>query len=274
MKFIPILFSTAMVQAILEDRKTMTRRTKGLELVNETPDRFRYCGNSDEIDVPRLAIPYDDRVYYQFELTNSNMVAYVVKCPYKTGDVLWVRENGQLAGWDFEDGEARIKYENGDIEEYFIGDDDSYNWTVKQFEKLRDSGILKLVECDDEEQERFEFSDKKQPLIPSIHMPKWTSRIFLKVKSVRVERLQDISEEDAKAEGVERWVDDRLKSNPTHYQIYSDFDNPDDPAFYSSTAVGSFESLWRLINGKDSWNENPWVWVIEFERIEKPLNFI
>lgn len=97
----------------------------------------------------------------------------------------------------------------------------------------------------------------------SANMPRWASRITLKITGVRVERLQDISEGDAIAEGVENsgeffgcpcWRD-YMEPNPE----LSSF--PDDP-------VGSFASLWESIHGPDSWDQNPWVWVIEFRRVE------
>jgi hypothetical protein len=95
--------------------------------------------------------------------------------------------------------------------------------------------------------------------MPSIHMNKAFARIWLRITDVRVERLQSISMKDAIREGIEsidhgaRWknyVQDEISSYvfPRH----------------------SFESLWQSINGLDSWNDNPWVWAIEFERIEKP----
>ena len=89
---------------------------------------------------------------------------------------------------------------------------------------------------------------------PSIHMPRWASRITLEITGVRVERLQDISEEDARAEGVEpgfehsKEVSDGLK-----------------PQFQYQPP---FRLLWSLINGAASWDANPWVWVIEFKRIK------
>lgn len=102
---------------------------------------------------------------------------------------------------------------------------------------------------------------------PSIHMPKEACRLFIKIKSIRVERLQDISEEDAKLEGVESWVNERLKSKPTIFKNY--LQNED--AWFCSKAYTSFHTLWELINGKESWDANPWVWVIEFEKIKKPI---
>lgn len=72
---------------------------------------------------------------------------------------------------------------------------------------------------------------------PSIHMPKAAARIWLEVTNVRAERLQDISEEDAKAEGIESWID----------------------------AIDNFKQLWQSINGQENWEANPWVWVVEFK---------
>lgn len=94
---------------------------------------------------------------------------------------------------------------------------------------------------------------------PSIHMPKAACRLFLRITNVRVERLQDISEEDAIAEGVSRYP----KSPIYGYKNYLHED------MYCLTAVDSFRTLWHSINGEQSWNDNPWVWVVEFERIEK-----
>jgi hypothetical protein len=87
---------------------------------------------------------------------------------------------------------------------------------------------------------------------PSIHMPKKACRIFLKVKSIRVERLQDISEEDAQAEGA------------IQHEAETDW----------LTAKYGFQMIWETIFGKESWKENPYVFVYEFEKIEKPLDFI
>lgn len=96
---------------------------------------------------------------------------------------------------------------------------------------------------------------------PAIHMPRWASRISLLVKDVRVERLQDISEKDAIAEGISRnhhgngdqWVE---------YPIGSSAAGWTDPR-------RSFQSLWESINGPGSWTDNPWVAVVEFDRIKE-----
>jgi len=100
---------------------------------------------------------------------------------------------------------------------------------------------------------------------PSIHMPKVACRLRLMIKSIRVERLQDISIEDAKAEGIGRWIEERMRSKPEHYAIY--YREPGDDSLYSSCPILSYETLWQKINGPDSWSKNPWVWVIEFKKL-------
>jgi hypothetical protein len=87
---------------------------------------------------------------------------------------------------------------------------------------------------------------------PSIHMPRSASRILLEIVSVRVERLQDISDADARAEGVKIWADGSCA--------------PDNP--YGLTEAGYFELLWTQINGAISWSEDPWVWVVEFKQVQ------
>lgn len=81
---------------------------------------------------------------------------------------------------------------------------------------------------------------------PSIHMPRWAGRITLEVTGVRVERLQDISEADALAEGVSAILDEMRRATPRC----------------------DFQALWQSINGPGSWDANPWVWIVEFKRIK------
>ncbi len=144
-----------------------------------------------------------------------------VACPYgKPGDRLWVRET---FGIDDEDGTVL----------YFADPD-----TAQNAEHARI--------CEDRYPRRR----------PSIHMPRWASRILLEITDVRVERVQDISEADAQAEGIE--YSERFEGYcigmAEHYHSH-------DPRL-------SYASLWESINGPDSWAANPWVWVVEFRRIE------
>ncbi|KSE95430.1 hypothetical protein [Pseudomonas aeruginosa] len=90
---------------------------------------------------------------------------------------------------------------------------------------------------------------------PSIHMPRWASRILLEITAVRVERLQDISEEQALAEGVRGEPCDHARQACADIGCWGD------------TAKGAFGFLWESLNGEGSWAANPWVWVVEFKRV-------
>lgn len=107
-----------------------------------------------------------------------------------------------------------------------------------------------------------DYGQDEQPFIekwrPSIHMPRWASRILLEITAVRVERLKDISEADAKAEGVE--LADGFQ------ELWKGYAKNHHDLMHS--AAQSFASLWCSINGDGSWDANPWVWVIEFKRVE------
>lgn len=94
---------------------------------------------------------------------------------------------------------------------------------------------------------------------PSIHMPRWASRILLEITNVRVERLNDISEQDAIAEGIERYNDDGI----VYYGPYGKGDCRPERAF---------SDLWKSIYGDESWEKNPWVWCISFKRVQEHSN--
>lgn len=95
---------------------------------------------------------------------------------------------------------------------------------------------------------------------PSIHMPRWASRISLEITALRAERLQDISNADARAEGIECMAGDP----ECGYRNYLDQSGKD----WSLSPRESFRGLWESINGPASWAKNPWVWVVEFERAQ------
>ncbi len=210
----PILFSTEMVQAL--DRKTLTRRTQGLEPLNNNTDEWIF----------------DRRVGNQFifKSKNNDQLQWFLTPKFLEGNILWVRETWKKSN---EFGEPRYLYKSLW---------DSYK-----------TGI--------------DLSGWK----PSIHMPKAAARIFLEVVNVRCERLHDIKEEDAIAEGIHfdvmfKKFNCYLCDNQGH--IGGEMMCED--GFYK-TALNSFSSLWQSINGKrHTWQSNPWVWVYEFKKIEKP----
>jgi len=104
---------------------------------------------------------------------------------------------------------------------------------------------------------------------PSIHMPKVACRIWLEITNIRVERLHDITEDDAKSEGIEFL--EREDPYTFGFKLYGNHSHSDilGRKALTGTALESFQSLWESINGPESWNANPWVWVIEFKKIDK-----
>lgn len=193
MKEIPILFSTPMVQAILEGRKTQTRRVVKFpndftgEVFNNAPYGLKYSSSLYGGTIQRLA--------------------YALP-----GDLLWVRE-----GFNY----------FGSLDPGYL----SYKATYPKCLPARLESVPDI---------------KEVTWKPSIHMPKSAARIWLEVTEVRVERLQDISEGDAKAEGSKAMSLDDLGNTWANHKR-------------------GFQALWQSINGEESWQTNPWVWVISFK---------
>ncbi|EKR34356.1 hypothetical protein LEP1GSC096_0059 [Leptospira interrogans serovar Hebdomadis str. R499] len=217
----PILFSSNMVRAILDGNKTQTRRLNGLREINKDPDNWEFVTTSNS------AITLTDKFFVLF--VNKNIEQSIwVKCPLGlAGDHLWVRETfgrtqnvSNLENWP-----GRFhKRVDEDTVYIYRADDGWWEWT--------DYGG---------------FPTEKSHWKPSIHMPREASRITLEIKNIRVERLQDISESDTEAEGIE---------------FMRDIPDADE----SLTGKQLFEVLWESINSLGSWKQNPWVWVIEFEK--------
>ncbi len=204
MKETPILFSTPMVQAILNGKKTQTRR-----VIKPQPKQAPF--RSDDV-------------------TDSPFGTY--------GDRLWVRET-----WTEYHTVNYIKRADG--RSFSEVSDGCIAYKADGYESINDlkEHIQLMSECDLEAVETNRWR-------PSIHMPKKYARIWLNVIRVRAERLQDISEVDARAEGVEP-----LSSNGLDFDSYHN----------------SFIHLWDSINKKRGfgWDKNPWVWVVEFRRIKR-----
>lgn len=245
--FRPILFSTPMVLAILEDRKTQTRRTKGLEKINENPDNWKFDRYAVDMAFNKIGIIF----------SNDNEEIHI---PFKAniGDVFWVRET-------FEYFESNYNPHGNPLDK---------NSTVKiQFKADRKVSEEFPIEGIKALKAFAEIQNLKSIFKPSIFMPKPACRIFLKIKNIRVERLQEISEKDAIAEGI---IEILPQAYP-QYREWKNYLNPYNPHGYKShynNPINSFCSLWHSINGKGSWNANPFVWVYELEKIEKPNDFV
>lgn len=212
MKERPVIFNGEMVRAILDGRKTQTRRA--------VSDRHLHL-----IDI---ASQVGECYPLESGIDHANSQSYYREhCPFgQVGDRLWVRET-------------------------FAAFDADWKHPGKPHD-LKDGPWPNVV---------YPASVAKIPdgtCRPSIHMPRWASRITLEITAVRVERLNDISEEDAKAEGVKP-AGEMLPDYPdTFLTPKGDF----------ATAKVAFQRLWQSIYGEESWGANPWVWVIEFRRVE------
>jgi len=229
MKERPILFSAPMVRAILDGRKTMTRRVVKPQPFETHPSGAEYQGlngNGDHLFYP--AGDLDDGTERAYEHDSG-----VRKCPYgQPGDRLWVRET-----WGV-----------GTRPDPFDGWRDGVEYRADQAYLTDDIELLPLypVTLPDD----VELDSYKEGWHPSIFMPRWASRITLEITGVRVERLQEVSEDDAKAEGVE------------HISVGVM------PRQAAWTCRQDFSRIWDRINGKKyPWDSNPWVWVIEFKRL-------
>ncbi|TDX29142.1 hypothetical protein DFO67_108186 [Modicisalibacter xianhensis] len=237
MKERPILFAGDMVRAILDGRKTQTRRIMKPQ-PEPTPDDYTgpagHWWPSNEVQ---------SMVHVERELQNlgggwEGLAGTI--CPYgQPGDRLWVRETWQG---------PLVSEEEMDADP---------SW-AKDMSRYKDASHCVYRASGDS----CEFVDPDGDLVsrwrPSIHMPRWASRITLEIVSVRVERLQEISVEDARSEGVQAWIDS-FKDGPIYHQ------NSQLDAY----PVTAFSRLWQSINGDGSWDANPWVWVVEFKRIEE-----
>jgi hypothetical protein len=180
-----ILFKPEMVLAILDGRKSMTRRLSGLDKINENPDLWKVTG------------PYETKNswYFTFTKVDTAIRNEIIRCPYGVpGDRLWVKETF----WECIDNNDRIYYAATETPET----------TDRRHYKKR----------------------------PSLFMERMRSRIDLELTNIRVERLQDITEEDAVKEGF--------------------------------TSRSEFAEYIKMINGPDVWDKNHWVWVIEFRRVK------
>ena len=207
----PILFNTDMTKAILEDRKTATRRI---------------CKDGNKCTVPDMSFfDAEKRTYAVHNYADAENIEKLSiaerKCPICPSDILYVRETWQQ-GYDVD--------ENGEILEY----PEKYIYAASVEHSKRKYIFWK----------------------PSIHMPKEAARIFLKVKDVRVERLQDITEDGIQKEGVIVSRDECVSEIDYVTELYFHFQR-----LWDTTVL-------KADIDRYGWEANPWVWVIEFERIK------
>jgi hypothetical protein len=204
MKETPIPFNTQMVQAILDGRKTQTRR-----IIKPQPTEFV------QEDFGPVAI-----------IGTYKGLKQGKTCPYGyPGDRLWVKET----------------------------------FAPKVTSDIQTNPVtLYKANYPGSEKEVTEYMKKfGHKWKPSIHMPKAAARIWLQIEEIRAQRLIDITEEDAIAEGIEPVILHDTKS----WKRYDGYE------IVTSDRVVSFWSLWASINGEESWHSNPWVWVITFKVI-------
>ncbi|BGE54539.1 Hypothetical protein [Pseudomonas phage vB_PaeP_Tr60_Ab31] len=226
MKERPILFNDQMVRAILEGRKTVTRRIA-------KPVKHPDLGN----------------IYAPGALVLEHEPQHVVDraCPYgQPGDRLWVREAWQGPLISDEEQAANQSW-----------------W--KDMTKFQDQAHCAYRASGDNNEYVDPDGYFHCKWKPSIHMPRWASRILLEIVSVRVERLQDGEGETAfesryLAEGMNRIH----HGDGAHY--YSAFRDETHPSNWCDP-FDAWRELWESINGADSWAANPWVWVVEFKRV-------
>ena len=213
----PILFSAPMVRAILSGQKTVTRL-----VVKANPDK----------DMGKRC------VLQPHELAGEVNAGNFRNCRYgQPGDRLWVREawaDVNMCGAPALAYRADEDVRDLMAEDLFLDEDGAFNYQDPRWKKY----AFGLWYAD------LHLARWR----PSIHMPRWASRIQLEITAVRVERLQDISEDQAMAEGV------------SHESV---------KAFrrvgVTRAAGFAFRDLWGAINGAGTWDANPWVWVVEFK---------
>ncbi|WP_394372541.1 ASCH domain-containing protein [Klebsiella michiganensis] len=223
-----MIFNGEMVRAILDGRKTQTRR-----IMKVQPKPCNHANWPDYSPDPQWkSYPsgWCCAVCANGTTIDHRHHAKGITCPYGTvGDRIWVREA------------FRVHSRATDVATLVYKASERNSWTEQTHR-------VPVAVCNK--------PATPEKWTPSLHMPRWASRILLEITDVRVERLNAISEENAAAEGVVQFRGGFWK----HYQ----------PGWtqHQLSARGSFVTLWKSIYGEESWQSNPWVWVIEFKHVE------
>ncbi|MHB0017544.1 hypothetical protein ACYBHI_01415 [Klebsiella pneumoniae] len=218
-----MIFNGEMVRAILDGRKTQTRRP-----IKWKQTRFTEIGERED----GSKWPWSEDAEHACDFWHP--------CPFgSVGDRIWVRETFQGPLFDY------------DLMDNYCKDPTPFK--KPEFCVYKADGVPapEFYDADDELHCCWR---------PSIHMPRWASRILLEITNVRVERLNAISEEDVEAEGIDM---EALYDSQDCYDCIADHNMTGRP-----TVTGAFKYLWESIYGEESWKANSWVWVIEFKRVE------
>ncbi|MBM6485201.1 hypothetical protein JSX99_23705 [Klebsiella pneumoniae] len=219
-----MIFNAEMVRAILDGRKTQTRRIMKIQPEHSGFGLRRVIGSKNGSD--------DGKYFWSLsDACGLKIRSKSFTCPFgSVGDRIWVREA------------FRVHSRATEVATLVYKASERNSWT--------------------EQTNRVPVSVCNKPATPekwtpSLHMPRWASRLLLEITDVRVERLNAISEEDARAEGI---IDGGCLNCGEPEPCGCANPEPD--------ATDAFAYLWQSIYGSDSWNANPWVWVIEFKRVE------
>ena len=276
----PILFNTEMVRAILDGRKSCTRR-----IVKPQP-QSRLCYTFAGCNCGTWGYPsktayenWGDEYKLPEDITDEELKRRW-NPPYHTDDILYVRETWRVGAWDILNQMIAFDYKDGTCGELtYIHDRELFDRLVNQSRNDARQAKCEYNGVD------FVWEKGKSPCRwhPSIHMPKEAARIWLKCTDVRVERLQEITESGAKAEGIRGYTKD---GNLYKYAVtddwWIDYHNKHKEIVTGTwwqdmprTAKDAFSYLWNSTIKKSDldlygWNANPWVWTIEYERCEKP----
>jgi hypothetical protein len=226
----PILFSAPMVRALLAGRKTQTRRVLTQNNSTVLGERWGRASPWSGLDFSR-GVPR----------TQSSIMCYIAGADAPRDvhlDVPFLHPQDAASGMDWDGVVYRVRPQ---------WQADETLW-VRESLTVRNDGsraVPKLVPMYAADWEGFDKPDRDWDWTPSIHMPRWASRITLRITDVRVERLNDISEADALAEGIER----------IRFPEVGEWGWPQ----------RKYRDLWEVINGPGSWDANPWVWAMSFE---------
>lgn len=240
-----MIFNSEMVRAILDGRKTQTRRIMKVQPESNQLGLLLITDSTKHSDIGKYH-------WAESNATGNHVRSKLFSSPFgAVGERIWVRETWATLG--NEDG-CYVDWEDNLCK----GDERSaariYRASCEQ--RPGDYGLWSIP--DDAywkphtKEHKFEGAWR-----PSIHMPRWASRILLEITDVRVERLNAISEEDARAEDI---IDGGC--------LNCGEPEPCGCANPEPEATDAFAYLWQSIYGQDNWNANPWVWVIEFKRVE------